>query len=312
MPRKKKSIQISTHHGHGPLSRILFGIIAIWNIATAVASSDSIYLKGHRVGQDINSLYKVYGNGTMYPVTFNEWLNDLAGMNDSATNNATILKCDSSDVSCVNETCQYVDYHVDDEGVITIDISTYHIPVEWDNGSASNASYGVSKRDTKYETFCKKKICGINVSGFCNAYDFALLAFDFGGNVYSLASGIIDRIKGATKRDKTECLGYELDHVRIDPAVDWSIFISTWKQGPANYDTQASADSLKCAAQKALESEHNHQKTAFCIHLDNGGSFNLDIRLISELSFSKYNPWALPCPKDKDSNSWQVVSDCFQ
>ncbi|CAI4411886.1 AKH_1a_G0026320.mRNA.1.CDS.1 [Saccharomyces cerevisiae] len=158
----------------------------------------------------------------MYPVTFNEWLNDLAGMNDSATNNATILKCDSSDVSCVNETCQYVDYHVDDEGVITIDISTYHIPVEWDNGSASNASYGVSKRDTKYETFCKKKICGINVSGFCNAYDFALLAFDFGGNVYSLASGIIDRIKGATKRDKTEFLGYELDHVRIDPAVDWA------------------------------------------------------------------------------------------
>ncbi|CAI4406294.1 CIC_collapsed_G0027960.mRNA.1.CDS.1 [Saccharomyces cerevisiae] len=133
---------------------ILFSIIAVWNIATAVASSDSIYLKGHRVGQDIDSLYRV------------------------------------SDVSCVNETCQYVDYHVDDEGVITIDISTYRIPVEWDNGSAGNASYGVSKRDTKYETFCKKKICGINVSGFCNAYDFAVPAFDFGGNVYNLASDI--------------------------------------------------------------------------------------------------------------------------
>ncbi|CAI4414780.1 CCQ_1a_G0026480.mRNA.1.CDS.1 [Saccharomyces cerevisiae] len=257
MPRKKKSIQISTHHGHGPLSRILFGIIAVWNIATAVASSDSIYLKGHRVGQDIDSLYRVYGNGTMYPVTFNEWLNDLAGMNDSTANNATILKRDSSDVSCVNETCQYVDYHVDNEGVITIDISTYRIPAKWDNDSASNVSYGVSKRDTKYETFCKKKICGINVSGFCNAYDFAVLAFDFGGNVYSLASGIIDRIKDATKGDKTECLGYELDHVRIDPAVDWSIFISTWKQGPANYDTQAFADSLKCAAQKALENDYD-------------------------------------------------------
>ncbi|QID83878.1 killer toxin [Saccharomyces pastorianus] len=290
---------------------ILFSIITVWNIATTFAASDSIYLKGHRVGQDIDNLYKVYDNGTMYPVTFNEWLNDLSRTNDSPSGNVTISKRDS-EISCINDTCQHVDYHVSDKGVITIDIATYSTPAERDNSVSSNASYGLSKRETTYETFCKKKIYGMNVSGFCNAYDFAVPAFDFGSNVYTLVSGIIDKIKNTTKRDKTACLGYELDHVIIDPAVDWSIFVSTWKQGSANRDTQASADSLKCAAQKALDSEHNHQKTAFCIHLDSGGSFNLDIRLISELSFSKYNPWALSCPKDKGSNSWQVVSDCFE
>ncbi|CAI4050856.1 hypothetical protein SUVZ_14G0020 [Saccharomyces uvarum] len=167
-------------------SLILFGVISIWSIATTAATGDSIYLKGHRVGQDIDSLYKVYDNGTMHPVTFNEWLGDLAGTNDSTTGNATILKRDKSDVSCVNDTCQYVDYHVDDKGVISIDIATYHISAEWDNYTENNTSYGLSKRETKYETFCKKKICGIKVASFCNAYDLAVPAFDFNNNVYSL------------------------------------------------------------------------------------------------------------------------------
>lgn len=104
------------------------------------------YLKGHRVGQNIDSLY-----------TFNEWLNDLAGTNDSPKGNATILKRDSSIVSCVNETCQYVDYHVDDEGVIAIDIAMYHIPVELDDNSANNTSYGLSISGTNMRHSVRRK-----------------------------------------------------------------------------------------------------------------------------------------------------------
>ena len=77
-------------------------------------------------------------------------------------------------------------------------------PVQWDMSTANNASYRFSVCEANYETLCKKKICGVNVSSSSNAYDLAIPAFDFSSDVLTAFSKLIDRTKDATKKDKTE------------------------------------------------------------------------------------------------------------
>ncbi|SMN21363.1 similar to Kazachstania africana KAFR_0K00140 hypothetical protein [Maudiozyma saulgeensis] len=265
-----------------------------------------IYVRGAQHGNETEDYWAINGSGKPQGTTYDSVITYWDSLYDNIE--GTLKKRDDNYVlvdTCYENYCQLVTLQFINGTVKNYQIETQNVNT---NVTGNTFSQHMKRDEVQYNSRCDRKICGLNVKSLAKFYNTAASVFDFSNNAYSVVSSIIDRIVNTFKSDKKRCEGFELDNIILDPLVSWNAYVSTYTTGK-NCDTTATADQLKCALKTALESEHNHQKTAFCIHIDHGGSFNMDVRFVATLSGTHNAPWSLPCSEVGDDWTW--TSDCW-
>lgn len=144
-----------------------------------------------------------------------------------------------------------------------------------------------------------------NVRALAKYYNMAASTFDFANNAYSITSSIIDRIRSTFKANKTECEGFIVENIILDPKVEWVAYVSTYTTGK-NCHTTASTGNQECV-KTALANEPYYIASGFCIHIDQNGNFEGDIRFFAKGSSGLANGWALPCAEV--GGDWTWTSD---
>ncbi|CCF60368.1 hypothetical protein KAFR_0K00140 [Kazachstania africana CBS 2517] len=275
--------------------------------ATPIEQKGAIFVKGNELGKADSNYWLLNGTAEATPVNYTTVIDYWESL---YTNLQLLGKRDSTIYTlvdtCVDKYCQKVTIEIINGTTKNYQIETQNFFKNMTDSSLDGA-YG-KRDDVEYESQCTRKICGMNVKSLAKYYNLAAATFDFTSNVYTVASDIVDRIVAAFKKDKEECSGFTLENIIIDPYVSWNAFVSTYTTGK-NCDTTAKDENIKCAVRTALEAEHNHQKTAFCLHIDHGGTFNMDIRIIAKTSVAMVDPWRLPCATIGDD--WTKTSDCW-
>ncbi|CCE65365.1 hypothetical protein TPHA_0K02350 [Tetrapisispora phaffii CBS 4417] len=157
-----------------------------------------------------------------------------------------------------------------------------------------------------YTGICTAKILSFLKTTISYVYENGYNLLRAVGDTSSLASLIASAIKGGS----TQNCGGDVVYWWTYNDGQWAVAWSTWTTG-SNCKTTASTDDIRNAFEQIVDHELSHDKIGICVHLNHGGTWDSDIRIL-QLGIPGFttNAWDMQCPTSSNSN-FAYVNDCF-
>ena len=149
-----------------------------------------------------------------------------------------------------------------------------------------------------YPKYCKSKRCKIIVGIATYLYDMMDSINSFISKLIQTTRYIVDDTK---KYKRTGDCGSGVLWETNRDGDEWQVAISIFTGGK-DCDTAASEKEIRRALECAVSDKEFHNKLAFCVRMDHGGTWHADVRFQRGWNMPYDNIWTIECRSDNDKH----------
>ncbi|CCF60369.1 hypothetical protein KAFR_0K00145 [Kazachstania africana CBS 2517] len=263
--------------------------------AASIESKNVIFLKAGQTGVSGANYWLLNGSNeaipTVYPTPINYWESLFTKNSNDNSSRYTLVD------TCVDRYCQLVTLEINNGTIKNYQVKTKKSYRNM-TGSTFSGGYIYHYDRDDYSRLKDKKI-GLNWQ-YLTQYCSQAVA-----NLCAIVETVVYKMLTAFNQRSDYC---SIDHILLNAYKEWVVFVSPLETD-SNCNEDIPVQKIKCAVRTALETERNHEKTAFCLHIDHGSTYNMNIRLIAEGSSGMIDPWGLPCATIGDD--WTKTANCW-
>ncbi|CCD23606.1 uncharacterized protein NDAI_0B05730 [Naumovozyma dairenensis CBS 421] len=263
-------------------------------IASAIDYSPEIYVKGHLIGNTAGSYWLIDDDVTPMPVPYSMVMDYWQKL---ASSSKVSNKRDGQVIStlidnCQGQFCQLLTLEAFANGTQYFQIKTIQGSGNFTGATYSDKFWRQDKvgYGSQYEV---ASLYGMNFETIVESYSNWASIWELTRLIVRALQQTLYYVLNTLKYCSLQKEKRDIYSILVDSSDGWSTFISTDTQ--TDFSNFYSWPDFEHMTREALTDESNKSKSAFCIFTNAVAGKEMNLRIISNTSQSKFDPWALPC-----------------